>query len=230
MTAVLEWRGLSATAFLREGGIQIRTAVGKLRELKRIDRPANLSLPAILAAVDVQNPLLGKQGATRVFGPQKGAGPEEIDVLEGALKRLASVAARELGCDCRKRPGAGAAGGLGFGLMAFCGAAVRPGFEIVAEALGLEAKVRAADVVITGEGNLDLQTLHGKTPAGVAQMAKGMGKRVFAIVGAADPKGDEQALFEQVFPLMSGGMTRRESIAHAAELLRKRAGELARRL
>ncbi len=216
--------------FFAEGGLQIRTAIGKLSELKQIDRPANLSLPVVLAAVDVQNPLLGKHGATRIFGGQKGAGPEEIDILEGALKKLASVAAKEFGCDYRDRPGAGAAGGLGFGLMIFCGAEVRPGFEVVAEAVGLEGKMREADVVITGEGKLDSQTLDGKTPAGVARMAKRLGKRAFAIVGGTSGDGAARGLFEGVYELMSGNITRGESIAHSGELVRERARELAKQL
>ena len=109
----------------------------------------------IVAACDVKNPLLGENGATRTFGPQKGATPEELEILERALTRLADTVTRELGCDFRNNPGAGAAGGLGFGLMSFCSAELRPGFDVVADAVELEEKIKAADVVITGEGKLD---------------------------------------------------------------------------
>jgi glycerate kinase len=136
--------------------------VGELQKLERIKRPRDLSLPKIVAAVDVQNPLLGANGATRVFGPQKGATEDKIDILEGALVRLADVVSKEFGVDYRDEPGAGAAGGLGFGLMSFCGGRIRPGFELVAEAANLESKMENFDLVITGEGSLDRQTLEGK--------------------------------------------------------------------
>src|SRR4029434_7523388 len=161
---------------------------------KGVDRAENksssvvhpLSQITIIAAVDVRNPLLGENGATRVFGPQKGASENELSVLEQALSRLADVVAEEFGFDFRDKPGAGAAGGLGFGLMSFCDATIQPGFDVVAEAVGLESKMKEVDVVITGEGSLDRQTLEGKTPAGVAWMARKLGKRVFAIVGRTD--------------------------------------------
>src|ERR1043166_6670085 len=159
--------------------------VGRLIYLVNIGKTEELVLPKIIAAVDVRNPLLGENGATRVFGPQKGATPDKIDVLERALTRLADVVAEQFGFDYRNEPGAGAAGGLGFGLMSFCDAKVRPGFDVVAEAVGLENKMKDVDLVITGEGSLDRQTLEGKTPAGVARLARKLGKRVFAIVGRA---------------------------------------------
>ena len=134
--------------------------------------PLQHVLPKIIAAVDVKNPLLGENGATRVFGPQKGASESDLDKLERALTRLADVVATEFGFDYRDEAGAGAAGGLGFGLLSFCGATIRPGFEVVAQAVGLEAKMKDADLVITGEGSLDRQTLEGKTPAGVAELAR----------------------------------------------------------
>ena len=126
-------------------------------------QPARLPLQLkVIAAVDVQNPLLGKNGATRVFGPQKGATKDKIDILEQALARLADVATQQFGFDHRNEPGAGAAGGLGFGLLSFCDAKIRPGFEVVAEAVGLKDKMEDADLVITGEGSLDRQTLRRK--------------------------------------------------------------------
>jgi glycerate 2-kinase len=173
----------------------------------------------IAAACDVKNPLLGENGATRTFGPQKGATPDELEILERALMRLADTVTRELGCDFRNNPGAGAAGGLGFGLMSFCSGKLRAGFDIVADAVELEEKIRSADVVITGEGKLDRQTLEGKAPAGVALLARKFGKRVFAIVGRAAPDQHVRDTFDGVYEL--GG-----SIPQARELLRKRAREL----
>jgi glycerate kinase len=174
----------------------------------------------IIAAVDVKNPLLGANGATRVFGPQKGATEDKIEMLERSLTKLADVVARDLKMDFRDQPGAGAAGGLGFGLMSFCGAAIRPGFDVVAEAVGLESKMKDVDLVITGEGSLDRQTLEGKAPAGVARLARKLGKRVFAIVGRASEDRQARAMFDRVYEL--GG-----SIPQAPELLRERARELA---
>jgi glycerate kinase len=181
----------------------------------------------IIAAVDVKNPLLGDNGATRVFGPQKGATNDKIDILEQALTRLADVVTTEFGFDYRNEPGAGAAGGLGFGLMSFCGAKIRPGFDIVAEAVGLEAKIKDADIVITGEGSLDRQTLEGKTPAGVARLARKFGKRVFAIVGRATKDQEVRELFDAVYENARPGMSQEENMKRAAELLRENARELA---
>jgi glycerate kinase len=182
----------------------------------------------IIAAVDVRNPLLGENGATRVFGPQKGATNDELSVLEQALTRLADVVAKEFEFDFRHKPGAGAAGGLGFGLMSFCGATIRSGFDVVAEAVGLESKMKDIDVVITGEGSLDRQTLEGKTPAGVARLARKLGKKVFAIVGRASENGEVSGIFDGVYQNARTGMSEKENMERAAELLRENARELAR--
>src|SRR5881296_66019 len=112
------------------GEKELTGAVSDLQSLTRIERPNALSLPKIIAAVDVRNPLLGENGATRVFGPQKGANEDKIDKLERALTRLADVVTKQFGSDFRDEPGAGAAGGLGFGLMSFCGAKIRSGFDV----------------------------------------------------------------------------------------------------
>jgi glycerate kinase len=204
--------------------------VTDLLALKGIEKPKDVELPKIIAAVDVKNPLLGKNGATRVFGPQKGASQNELDILERALTRLADVVAKEFGFDYRDEAGAGAAGGLGFGLMSFCGAKVRPGFDVAAEAVGLESKIKDADVVITGEGSLDRQTLEGKTPAGVARLAQKLGKRVFAIVGRAIKDPDVREIFDAVYENARPGMSQEENMKRAADLLRENARALARAL
>src|SRR5438132_7284166 len=170
--------------------------VTDLVNLSRIEKPHDLNLLKIIAAVDVQNPLLGENGATRVFGPQKSASEDELNLLEQALTRLAELVAKEFGSDYRDRPGAGAAGGLGFGLISFCGATIRPGFDVVAEAVGLEPKMKDVDLVITGEGSLDRQTRRGKTPAGVARLARRLGKRRLAMAGRANDDAGGQELFE----------------------------------
>ena len=204
-----------------------QACVTDLVQLKEIRRPTDLVLPRIIAAVDVKNPLLGKNGATRVFGPQKGGSKSDLDMLERALTRLADVVATEFGFDYRNQPGAGAAGGLGFGLLSFCGATIRPGFEVVAEAVGLESKMKDADLVITGEGSLDRQTLEGKTPAGVARLARKLGKPVFAIVGRAAEDGELREIFDGIYQNARPGMSQQENMKRAAELLRENARDLA---
>jgi glycerate kinase len=201
-----------------------------LLHLTKIAKPKDLTLPKIIAAVDVRNPLLGENGATRVFGPQKGATKDNIENLERAVAKLADVFSKEFGVDYRDEPGTGAAGGLGFGLMSFCGARIRPGFDVVAEAVRLESKMKDVDLVITGEGSLDRQTLEGKTPAGVAQLARKLGKRVFAIVGRATKDREVREIFDSVYENARPGMSEKENIHRAAELLRENARELAKTL
>ncbi|HEY1771370.1 MAG TPA: glycerate kinase [Chthoniobacterales bacterium] len=216
-------RALGFQFFARDGR-ELTGAVPDLLDLARIGLPNELKLPRIVAACDVRNPLLGSEGATRTFGAQKGATPEQMEVLESALTRLADVAAETFGCDHRAEAGAGAAGGLGFGLLTFCGATIRSGFEAIAELIGLHEKIARADIVITGEGKLDRQTLSGKAPAGVAQLARAAGKRVFAIVGQAEG-GEPSDLFEEVIALNDTS----PSYCDTPKLLRERARTLARR-
>jgi glycerate kinase len=202
--------------FLDENDTEI-SAAEELQNLARIESPNELRLPAIRAATDVRNPLLGPDGATHTFARQKGATPADVEILEKALTRLADVAATTFGGDQRDAVGAGAAGGLGFGLLVFCRATLHPGFELVAEAIDLQKKIARADFVITGEGRLDRQTLSGKAPAGVARMARTAGKPVFAIVGESRDEEATRHLFDDILPL-------------GHEALETRAGELARRL
>jgi glycerate 2-kinase len=209
---------------------ELTGAVGELQRLERIARPKDLSLPKIVAAVDVQNPLLGASGATQIFGPQKGASDDKIDILERTLAKLADVVSKEFGVNYRDEPGAGAAGGLGFGLMSFCGAKIRPGFEVVAEAADLQSKMENFDVVITGEGSLDRQTLAGKTPAGIARLARKLGKPVFAVAGCTDGDRQVRELFDGVYVLGQAGMSENEKMKRSEELLREKAQELAKSL
>ena len=198
-----------------------------LVDLKGISRPVDLAVPTIIAAVDVKNPLLGENGATRVFGPQKGASNSDLDNLDRALTKLADVVAAEFGFDYRNQAGTGAAGGLGFGLLSFCGATIRPGFEVIGEAVDLEDKIKDADLVITGEGSLDRQTLEGKTPAGVARLARKLGKPVYAIVGRASDDQEVREIFDGIYQNGRPGMSQQENMKRAAELLRENARDLA---
>jgi glycerate kinase len=209
-------------------GIVSCNAAGNSTALSRQVREAASGVfPRVVVAADVRNPLLGPRGATRTFGPQKGGTPEQLEILESGLKRLADIVTRDLGRDFRDTLGAGAAGGLGFGLMTFCDASVKSGFDVVAEFVGLRSAIEEADVVITGEGRLDEQTLEGKAPAGVAQLARQLGKAVFAIVGSSSATATTSALFDSVLVLARDQITPEESRARAAELLQERARELA---
>lgn len=212
--------------FFAHDGRELAGPVDGLLDLLRIEPPNDLALPPITAACDVNNPLLGPHGATRTFGPQKGATPEQLEILERSLARLAEVAARAFRCDHRDAAGAGAAGGLGFGLLTFCTARIRSGFEVVAEATGLRARIERADVVITGEGKLDRQTLTGKGPAGVAQLARSLGKPVFAIVGQMTEETAVGQLFDGVTTLRGTCPDHSDT----AQMLELRARELALRL
>jgi glycerate kinase len=201
-----------------------------LLRLTKIVPPKFLPLPKITAAADVRNPLLGDDGGTRTYGPQKGATPEQLEILEQALTKLADIVTRDLGCDFRTRPGAGAAGGLGFALLSFCQAELREGFEVVADAIQLEEKIRKADIVITGEGRLDAQTLSGKAPAGVARLARRCGKRCYAIVGQTEESAELRALFDGISALANASVTAADAVVNAPQLLRDRARDLGKEL
>jgi glycerate 2-kinase len=176
----------------------------------------------IEVACDVDNPLTGPKGASAVFGPQKGATPEMIEILDRALSHFAGVIRRQFGIDVAPIPGAGAAGGMGAALLAFFNVRLRPGIEIVIEAAGLEDALRDADLVITGEGRIDSQTLCGKTPIGVARLAKHHGKPVIAIAGSLAP--DAGAVhahgIDAIFSSVSRICSMEEALDGAAENLR----------
>ncbi|MBV4455639.1 MULTISPECIES: glycerate kinase [Pseudomonas] len=181
-------------------------------------------------AADVNNPLCGAHGASAIFGPQKGASPEQVQQLDAALGHFADHCAKVLPKDVRDEPGSGAAGGLGFAAKAFLGAQFRAGVEVVAELVGLEQAVRGADLVITGEGRFDAQTLRGKTPFGVARIAQQHGVPVIVIAGTLGD-GYEQMYAHGVdaaFALPSGPMSLEQACAEAPRLLRERAADIAR--
>ena len=183
-------------------------------------------------AADVNNPLCGEQGASAIFGPQKGASPEQVRLLDQALGHFADHCARVLPKDVRQEPGSGAAGGLGFAAKAFFGAQFRAGVEVVAELVGLAEAVKGADLVITGEGRFDAQTLRGKTPFGVARIARAQGVPVVVLAGTLGE--GYQALYEHginaAFALTSGPMSLQDACARAPQLLTDRARDIARLL
>jgi glycerate kinase len=174
--------------FLDAGGRELPPGGGPLVRLARIDwsRPAVIEGLEPVVATDVTNPLIGSNGAAAVYAPQKGATPEQVELLETGLRRYAEVVRRDLGVDVAELPGAGAAGGLAAGLVAFLGARIASGFDVVAEATRLVARLAAADLVVTGEGSFDNQSLQGKTTGRVIELARAAGKPAIILAGRAD--------------------------------------------
>ncbi|MFJ2324870.1 glycerate kinase [Pseudomonas sp. NPDC087690] len=181
-------------------------------------------------AADVNNPLCGPHGASAIFGPQKGASPAQVQQLDQALGHFADLCAEALDKDVRDEPGCGAAGGLGFAAKAFLGAQFKAGVKVVAELVGLAEAVKDADLVITGEGRFDAQTLRGKTPFGVARIAKQHNVPVIVIAGTLG-EGYQELYnhgIDAAFALTSGPMTLEQACAEAPRLLRERATDIAR--
>ncbi|EGQ8473168.1 glycerate kinase [Vibrio cholerae] len=183
--------------FTNADGDPIQLTGGGLRELTHIDLQdfdPRLQHCDILVACDVNNPLCGDKGASAVFGPQKGATPEDVQLLDGALRQFGLLTEKVTGKMVLESAGAGAAGGMGAALLAYTQARLRPGIEIVLETVQLAYQVSDADLVITGEGRIDSQTVHGKTPMGVAKVAKRFDVPVLALCGCT---GDNyQAVYQ----------------------------------
>ena len=203
-----------------------------LDALARIDisqLDPRLAACRIEVACDVTNPLTGKEGASAVFGPQKGATAETIDRLDTALVHYAQIIARDLEVDVLELAGGGAAGGMGAALYAFCGAQLRRGIEIVTDALQLDACVADADLVVTGEGRMDSQTIHGKVPVGVAKVAKRYHKPVIGIAGSltADVGIVHEHGLDAVFSVIYTICTLDDALKNAAENVRMTARNVA---
>ena len=219
--------------FLDADGADLLPGGAALARLERVDvseMDPRLDEAEVVVACDVNNPLCGPTGASAIYGPQKGATPEVVRQLDAALARYADVIERDLGTDIRDRPGAGAAGGLGAGLMAFLRAELRAGVDIVLEAVGLAEKLAGADLVITGEGQFDRSTVFDKAPVGVARLAK---ERSIPVVGIAGSLGDgfqqvHDCGIDAVFTLVSGPMTLEEAMANTRILVENTAEEVVR--
>jgi glycerate kinase len=210
--------------FLDAGGSDLPEGGAALARLARIDlsgRDPRLDGAELLVACDVDNPLTGPRGASAVYGPQKGATPEMVRELDAALEHYAGVARAATGRDVASRPGAGAAGGLGAGLLFFTPARLRPGVEIVLEATGFDALVRGADLVLTGEGRTDAQTAMGKAPVGVAAAARRHGVPVVCLSGGLGPGADDVLALgvDAVASAVPGPMALEEAMARGPELV-----------
>ena len=206
---------------------------GCLQDLAAIDLSGldkRLADVEIVVACDVDNPLCGEKGASAVFGPQKGATAEMVQALDSGLQHFAALAARDLGLDIQSPAGAGAAGGMGGGVLLLPDARLQAGVQIVMEAVKLAEKVQDADLVITGEGRMDAQSVHGKTPIGVAHTAKAFGKPVIAIVGCL--REDYEVVYAQgidaVFPIIRQLGSLEEILQHGRDNLVSAAQNVAR--
>ncbi len=217
--------------FLDQSGDRLPQGPAALYDLAKIDLSGmdpRVADTEWLIASDVNNPLCGDHGASAIFGPQKGASDEDVRYLDEALSHFADVTAKTLGNDVRDQPGAGAAGGLGFAALAYLKAVFKPGVEVVAEYAGLDVHLQKADLVITGEGRLDAQTLRGKTIAGIAALTRRHQVPLIALAGSLHH--DYTKVYEggitAAFSLPAGPMTLKDTMQQTRELLTRRSRDI----
>ncbi|TCB77218.1 glycerate kinase [Acinetobacter sp. ANC 4173] len=218
--------------FLDEDNNVLQSGGLSLQNLTRIDLThfdPRIKQTKFLLAADVTNPLCGVNGASHIFGPQKGATPEQVLLLDNALAHFADISAALLGYDKRNEPGTGASGGLGYAAKAFLNAEFRSGVEVIAELNHLSDKINGANWVITGEGKFDGQTLNGKTPFGVAKIAKNANVPVIVIAGTLGE--NYQELYKHgitaAFSLTSGPINLEDACINAANLIFERTIDIA---
>ncbi len=215
---------------LDEAGEAIPEGGRGLSKLARLEAPAERPWEKVRieVACDVDNPLTGEHGAARVFGPQKGATPEEVELLDDGLARLAVIVKRDLGIEIATQPGAGAAGGLSAGIVAFAGGELRPGIDLVIHLVGLGEALAGADLVICGEGKTDGQTLRGKVCAGVARAARKAGAACAVISGSVTASRRELAEvgIDAAFSICRGPLSLEEALKKAPELIEETTANL----
>lgn len=219
--------------FLDKSGKEVGRGGGALAKIKNIDISGldkRMKKTNVVVACDVTNPLLGRNGSARIFGPQKGADPKMVVQLEAGLANLARVIKRDLGKDIKNIPGAGAAGGLGAGLMAFLDANLKSGIDLVIKAAELEQKMKGADLVITTEGCIDEQTAFGKAPAGVAAIGKKYKVPVVALGGqvAGQTQGLHKCGINAAFSIIRSPLTLEQAIKESKPALRQAAEQIIR--
>ncbi len=226
VTRIILGLGGSAT---NDGGYGMAAALGvvftggdDLETIRQVDVTSRIALPEIIAACDVDNPLLGPRGATAVFSAQKGATPEDQIALETALANLVRISDGEAAANT---PGAGAAGGLGFGLLHFAGARLISGFDLLAGLLDLETRIKLADHVITGEGSIDHQSLGGKGPVALARLARSLSVPVIGFCGVADEEARKSGVFQSLHALADTGLPLETLISQAGRLLTESVAE-----
>jgi len=210
--------------FFRKDNNEIDFDIRSFSEISKIDttnvNPVLKNIE-IIAATDVKNPLCGQTGASMTFAGQKGAMPENLSELDLLLTHFANVSSKYLNIDNRNIPGAGASGGLAYGLSEYLGAKIENGFDLISKICRLEEKVKEADLIITGEGRLDEQSLWGKAPIKVAELAKKFNKHCIAIVGTLDDKFDWNKHFQSVYTLANQNTSVEYAIKNADELITK---------
>lgn len=224
--AALGWR------FLDADGEALPPGGAPLAHLAQVVAPpVPPTLPALLVACDVKNPLCGPNGASHVYGPQKGATPAQATQLDAALQHYAELVEGMIGRALRDSPGAGAAGGLGFGLLAFANAELRPGLDVVSDLTGLEARIASCDLILTGEGRADAQSLMGKVIGGLCALAKRHGKPVAVVAGDLGPGHEALHAAGVVFleQLGPAGASEAERKVHAPQYLAEAAASVAGR-
>lgn len=218
-------------SFTDSSGTELATGGGPIEALAAIDLSRlalELKQVKLVVACDVDNPLCGPNGASAIYGPQKGAGPEMVNQLDRNLSHLADLVAQTTGKDLRDYPGVGAAGGIGFALKAVLGAELIPGFNLVAELSAMESKMQSVNLAITTEGRLDSQSLSGKAPYQVAQLAKKYGVPVIVIAGSVERNLDlKNANITSAFSLVDGPMPLDDAMKDAALLLENVAQQIA---
>ena len=204
--------------------------LGALDAINLSDLDSRLAATTTVVACDVDNPLTGMNGASRVYGPQKGATPEMVETLDANLAHFASIVQRDMGKVVGEIPGAGAAGGLGAGLIAFLDAELKSGVDIVIDAVQLEKQLEGASFVVTGEGEINFQTVFGKTPVGVAKLAKKRGIPVIAIAGSIDNGADKvhEAGIDAMIDIVPAPIPLERAIENAFDLAVEAAARAAR--
>jgi len=212
--------------FMDSEGVEVPPRGESLVKIARADTsglvaPLASGAACVEALFDASNPLLGPSGAARVYAPQKGASPDEVELLETGMRNIADVIERDFGVDARSLPGAGAAGGLGAGLVAFIGAKLSPGAEAVFDIIGLEEKMRGADLVVTAEGRLDSQSAYGKAPGAVARLAKRLGIPCIALAGDVSISEKELSALgiAKAYSIRPDGMPLADSMRRSRELI-----------
>lgn len=217
--------------FLDAQGTPVGFGGGELERIARIERPDELRVPTVEVLCDVDNPLCGPSGAAHVFGPQKGATPAMVERLDAGLQHLGRLVSEQLGKDMNV-PGAGAAGGLAGGALAFMDARLVPGIEMVIHASRLDADLVDADWVVTGEGRFDKQSLRGKVVSGIVRLATKHGTKVAVLAGSVQVSDEifRREGIELALSAMKPGMEPKEALERAEELLALAARELAARI
>ncbi len=217
---------------LDSAGVNIKQGGVFLKDLEKIDTSEvnkNLQKAEITFMYDVENPLLGEKGAAKVYSPQKGASAKEVQILEENLTHFSRIIKRDIGKDISDIPGSGAAGGLGAGLSAICNSKFIPGIQLAIKVTGLKRHLKNADMIITGEGELNFQSMFGKVPAGVAKLAKEM--KVPAICFAGNIERNSEKLYKDYFKkiicLVSSDISKEDAIKNASLILSSKAEEAA---